>query len=59
MSIFFTLIVLLVVMGLVYWLVTLLPLPHPFPIIIQVVMVLFLIYWILSVAGFAPALRLH
>ena len=60
MSVFFTLIVLLIVMGLLYWLVTLLPLPEPFPVIIKVVVILLVIYVLLSTFGMAPAIpHLH
>lgn len=48
-----SILVALVVCGLIYYLITLLPLPAPFPMIIQVVVVIALILWILKVAGVA------
>lgn len=48
-------IILLIVMGLLYWLVTLLPLPAPFPTIIQVAFVIIAILIVLSMfAGWVP-----
>lgn len=38
----------LIVVGLIYWLVTLLPLPAPFPLVIKVVVILILIVWLLQ-----------
>lgn len=37
----------LIVAGLIYWLVTLLPLPEPFPTVIRVVVIIALILWLL------------
>jgi hypothetical protein len=48
----FSLILALVILGLVFYLVMLIPLQHPFPVIIQVVFVLIAIVMILNV--FAP-----
>lgn len=56
MSTIITLIVFLVVLGLLYWLLTLLPLPEPFPIVIKVLIILLLIYVILSTFGMVPAM---
>lgn len=44
--------VMLIVLGLVAWLVTFLPLPAPFPQIIWVVLILCLIWEILALAGY-------
>jgi len=46
-----SLIITLIVAGLVYWLITLLPLPSPFPEIIKVIVILVLIVWILQLFG--------
>lgn len=43
-----SIIVVLVVGGLVYWLINLLPLPEPFPMIIRVVIIVALIIWLLQ-----------
>lgn len=51
MSIIITLIVWLIVLGLLYYLVTLLPLPHPFGIVVQVLFVLLLIFIVLNTFG--------
>ena len=50
------LLVLVIVMGLVAWLITFLPLPAPFPMLIWVVMVLVLIWEILALAGYTSTL---
>lgn len=47
-----TLIVFCIVGGLLYYLVTLLPLPAPFATIVQVAMILILILVLLNVTGF-------
>lgn len=52
-----TLIVTLVVLGLLFWLITLLPLPAPFPIILKVVFILIAIWIILGAFGILPALN--
>ena len=54
MPFLFQLIVLLVVLGLVYWLLMSLPLPPPFKIVIQVVVTLIAIGWLLSLVGWWP-----
>ena len=46
-----SLLVSLVVLALCYWLITLLPLPEPFPIIIRVVVVIIAIVYILRFVG--------
>lgn len=51
-----TLIVTLVVLGLLFWLLTLLPLPDPFPTILKVVFILIAIYVVLGAFGVLPAL---
>lgn len=47
-------IILLIVLGLVWWLIGFLPLPDPFPILIRVVLILFLIWELLALAGYVP-----
>lgn len=51
-------IILCIVGGLLYWIVSLLPLPPPFKQIAMVAMVLILLLWVLSMffggAGYAP-----
>jgi NhaP-type Na+/H+ or K+/H+ antiporter len=55
-SMLLSLVFLLVFLGLVYWLITKLPLPEPFLPIIQVVMVLILLALVWAVfTGWAPA----
>lgn len=39
------------IMGLLYWLVTLLPVPDPFKTILICIIVLFCIIWLLNLAG--------
>lgn len=51
---FLSIIIALVIVGLIYWIITLIPLPPPFPKIIQVVLVVGLVLWLLSV--FIPLL---
>ena len=46
-----SIVVLLVVCGLVYYLITLLPLPAPFPLIIKVVVIIALILVLLDYTG--------
>ena len=43
------LILFLVILGVLWWLITLIPLPHPFPVIIQVLFVILAVLLILSV----------
>lgn len=40
------LLVFLVIAALIYYCVTLLPLPAPFPVIIQVIVILAIVYWL-------------
>jgi hypothetical protein len=53
-------VIVLIVLGLLYWLATLFPLPAPFPRIIQVVFVIIAVLYLLSVLlpmagmGYAP-----
>lgn len=42
----FSIIVGLIVFGLLYWLVTLIPLPAPFPQVIRVVVIIAVVIWI-------------
>lgn len=51
-----TLIVTLVILGLLFWLLTLLPLPDPFPTILKVVFILIAIYVVLGAFGILPAI---
>ena len=51
MSIVITLIVYLIVLGLIYWLVSLIPLPAPFGQIVQVLFVLLAVLVVLSAFG--------
>ena len=51
MSVIITLVVYIVVIGLLWWLTTLLPLPAPLPLIIQVLFILLAIFALLSVFG--------
>lgn len=51
---FLQIVVVLVVAGLIYWILTLIPLPPPFPRIIQVVVIVGVVLWLLSV--FVPML---
>lgn len=44
---FSTIILMLIVAGLVYWLITLLPLPSPFPEIIRVVVIIAVILYLI------------
>lgn len=46
--------VVVLVLGLVYWLVMLLPVPQPFKAILQAVAILIMIVWLLSVVGMLP-----
>ena len=55
-----TLIVYLVLLGLVYWLVSLIPLPSPFPEIIRVLFIILAVVAVLSAFGVMPSLgRFH
>ncbi len=47
---------LLIVLGLVWFLVGMLPLPHPFPLLIQIVIILALIWELLALAGYTHSL---
>lgn len=48
-------VVLLIVLGLVAWLTTFLPLPPPFPQLIWVVLILCLIWEVLALAGYTKS----
>jgi hypothetical protein len=48
--------VLLVVLGLVWWLIGFLPLPDPFPVLVRVVIILVLIWELLAIAGYAKSI---
>lgn len=49
------LVMLLIVLGLVAWLITFLPLPQPFPLLIWVVLILCLIWEVLALAGYTKS----
>lgn len=51
------LLVVCIVLGLLYWLVTLLPLPSPFKAIAMCIVILIAIVWLLSLVGLLPRLR--
>lgn len=51
----FRFLIFLVVLGLVAWLITLLPLPAPFPTIIWAVLILMFIWEILALAGYTKS----
>ena len=48
-------VILLIVLGLVLWLTTFLPLPAPFPQLIWVVMIVCLIWEVLALAGYTTS----
>lgn len=52
------LLIVVIVIGLVYWLVLQLPLPPPFKMIAQVIVVLVAIFWLLSLIGVVSVGRL-
>lgn len=49
-----SLIVSLIVLGLLYWLVSLIPIPSPFPEIIKVIFIILAVLVVLQAFGFAP-----
>jgi hypothetical protein len=60
MGFLFTLLVVVIVFGLIYWIVTLLPIPEPFKkIAVVVVLVIFLLYMLSILFGIAPAVPLR
>lgn len=46
-----SLIIGIIVLGLVYWLVTLIPLPDPFPTIIKVLFIIIAVFYIFDALG--------
>lgn len=54
MGLLINIIIALVILGLLYYLVMLLPIPEPFRTVIRVVVILLLIVWLLSFAGWLP-----
>lgn len=55
-----TIIIFCVIAGLLYWLVSLLPLPAPFPVIIQVCVILIVVLLLLGIVfGGVPVLNLR
>lgn len=62
MHIIITLIVYLIVLGLIYWLVSLIPLPDPFGLIVRVLFILLAVLVVLSafgvISGGLPVLRI-
>ena len=57
MAFFIQLIVIVIVLGLLYWLVLQLPIPEPFRTIIKVIVILGVIVWLLNIAGLWPGAR--
>lgn len=56
MPLLFSILVMVIVLGLIYWVVTLLPLPEPFKqIAIVIVVVVCLLYLLSMLFGMAPA----
>lgn len=53
-----SIIITLVVLGLVYWLITLLPLPDPFPLILKVVFIILAILVVLQALGINTGITL-
>lgn len=53
------LLVAIIVMGLLYWLVTILPLPQPFKTVATVIVILICIIWLLSFTSFGGAYWHH
>ena len=56
-----SLIVSVVVLGLLYWVLTLLPLPDPFPIVLKVLFVILLVLLLLNSFGYVstPLVRIR
>jgi hypothetical protein len=54
-----SLIVVVIVVALVYWMATLLPIPQPFKNIVLVLVILLAILWLLSAAGLISGLNLR
>ena len=54
MDLLITLIVIVIVLGLVYWLVSLIPLPEPFGSIVKVLFILLALVIVLSAFGILP-----
>lgn len=52
----FRILILLIVLGLVWFLIGFLPLPEPFPLLVKVVIVLVLIWELLAIAGYARSI---
>lgn len=46
-----SLIVFIVILGLIYWLVSLIPLPTPFPTIVKVIFIIIAVLYILQTLG--------
>lgn len=46
-----SLIVFIIVLGLIYWLVSLIPLPAPFPTIVKVLFIIIAVFYILQALG--------
>ena len=59
-SLLITVLVIVLVCGVLWWVVTLLPLPAPFGRIAQVVIALIALFWLLSALGVVgPVWRIH
>jgi len=58
-----TFLIVIIILGLIWWVTTVLPLPEPFPRIVQVVVVvvgaLIIIYMLLGLIGQVPAVSLR
>lgn len=55
-----SLLIIVIVAGLVYWIVSLMPLPQPFKQIAMVLCALILLLWVLGLFfGWAPSLRVR
>lgn len=54
-----SLIIALVILGLIYWAVSLIPLPEPFPAIIRVVFILIAVIYLLQAFGVTGLPRLR
>lgn len=53
------LLVMVIVAGILYWIVTLLPLPEPFKTIAIVIVILIILFWILGMVGMIPSPYFH
>ena len=60
-SVLITLLIVCIIFGVVYWIITLIPLPDPFrriaQVIVAVIFLIYLLYLLLPYAGVHPLLR--